>query len=114
MTLEVSGERRLLSPGAELAVYRVVQEALTNAVKHAGGATTEVRLEWREDALEVSVADRGDGGASPQLPGAGHGLMGMRERMRVFGGDVQTGPRADGGFEVAARLPLERRTAGVS
>ena len=114
VTLEVSGERRLLSPGAELAVYRVVQEALTNAVKHAGGATTEVRLEWREDALEVSVADRGDGGASPQLPGAGHGLMGMRERMRVFGGDVQTGPRADGGFEVAARLPLERRTAGVS
>ena len=114
VTLEVNGERRLLSPGAELAVYRVVQEALTNAVKHAGGATTEVRLEWREDALEVSVADRGDGGASPQLPGAGHGLMGMRERMRVFGGDVQTGPRADGGFEVAARLPLERRTAGVS
>jgi signal transduction histidine kinase len=114
VTLEVSGKRRLLSPGAELAVYRVVQEALTNAVKHAGGATTEVRLEWREDALEVSVADRGDGGASPQLPGAGHGLMGMRERMRVFGGDVETGPRPDGGFEVAARLPLERRTAAVS
>jgi signal transduction histidine kinase len=114
VTLEVRGERRLLSPGAELAVYRVVQEALTNAVKHAGGATTEVRLEWREDTLEVSVADLGDGGASPQLPGAGHGLMGMRERMRVFGGDVQTGPRPDGGFEVAARLPLERRTAGVS
>ena len=114
VTLEVVGARRRLSAGAELAVYRVVQEALTNAVKHAGGATTEVRLEWGDDALELSVADRGDGGASPQLPGAGHGLMGMRERMRVFGGDVQTGPRPDGGFEVAARLPLERRAAGVS
>ena len=114
VSLEVVGTRRRLSAGAELAVYRVVQEALTNAVKHAGGATTEVRLEWGDDALELSVADRGDGGASPQLPGAGHGLMGMRERMRVFGGDVQTGPRPDGGFEVAARLPLERRAAGVS
>jgi len=114
VTLEVVGARRRLSAGAELAVYRVVQEALTNAVKHAGGATTEVRLEWGDDALDLRVADRGDGGASPQLPGAGHGLMGMRERMRVFGGDVQTGPRPDGGFEVAARLPLERRPAGVS
>jgi signal transduction histidine kinase len=113
VTLEIIGTRRLLSPGAELAVYRVVQEALTNAVKHAGRATTEVRLEWGEDALALSVADRGDGGPSPQLPGAGHGLMGMRERLRVHGGDVEAGPRPDGGFEVAAHLPLERRAAGV-
>ena len=104
----------MLSPGAELGVYRVVQEALTNAVKHAGGATTEVRLAWGEDALELSVADRGDGGPSPQLAGAGHGLIGMRERLRVHGGEVEAGPRPGGGFEVAARLPLERSAAGVS
>jgi signal transduction histidine kinase len=114
VTLEVTGERSALSPGAELAVYRVVQEALTNAMKHAGGATTLVRFAWGEDALEISVADRGDGGPSPQLAGAGHGLMGMRERLRVYGGEVTTGPRPEGGFEVAARLPLERATASVS
>jgi signal transduction histidine kinase len=106
--MSVSGERRVLSAGAELAVYRVVQEALTNAIKHAGGATTEVALAWADDALSVRVADRGDGGVSPQLPGAGHGLMGMQERLRVFGGHVRSGPRAGGGWEVAARLPLER------
>ena len=114
VSLEVSGERRSLSPGAELAVYRVVQEALTNAMKHAGSATTSVRFTWGDDALEITVADRGDGGPSPQLAGAGHGLMGMRERLRVYGGEVQTGPRREGGFEVAARLPLERATAGVA
>jgi signal transduction histidine kinase len=114
VSLEVSGERRSLSPGAELAVYRVVQEALTNAMKHAGSATTLVRFAWGEDALEISVADRGDGGPSPQLAGAGHGLIGMRERLRVYGGEVRTGPRPEGGFEVAARLPLERATAGVA
>ena len=114
VTLEVVGDRRVLSPGAELAIYRIVQEALTNAVKHAGSATTEVRLAWGDDALDLSVADRGDGGASPQLAGAGHGLMGMRERLRVHGGEVEAGPRPGGGFEVAAHLPLERSAATVS
>jgi signal transduction histidine kinase len=113
VTLEIEGERRPLSAGAELAVYRVVQEALTNAIKHAGGATTLVRLDWSDDALAVSVADRGDGGPSPQLAGAGHGLIGMRERLRVYGGEVDSGPRAEGGWEVAARLPLAGATAGV-
>ena len=104
----------MLSPGAELAVYRVVQEALTNAVKHAGGATTEVRLEWGDDALELSVADRGDGGASPQLAGRRARAMGMRERMRVHGGESRRGRAPGGGFEVAAHLPLERSAAAVS
>jgi signal transduction histidine kinase len=113
VTLEITGTRRALSAGAELAVYRVVQEALTNAIKHAGGATTRVQLTWGEDALDVSVADHGDGGPSPQLAGAGHGLMGMRERLRVYGGDVESGPRPDGGFEVAAHLPIERVMAGA-
>jgi signal transduction histidine kinase len=114
VTLEVTGEQRTLSPGAELAVYRVVQEALTNAMKHAGSATTLVRLDWGEDALALSVADLGDGGPSPQLPGAGHGLMGMQERLRVYGGEVATGPRPGGGWEVAARLPLARAVAKAS
>ena len=59
------------------------------------------------------MADRGTAAPSPQLPGAGHGLLGMRERLRVHGGDVETGPRADGGFEVSAHLPLEREAASV-
>ena len=112
VTLEVTGTRRPLGAGAELAVYRVVPEALSNAVKPAGG-TTRVRLVWRDEALELSVADRGDGGPDPQLPGAGHGLLGMRERLRVHGGEVETGPRPDGGFEVSASVPLERHAANV-
>ena len=113
VTLAVAGTRRPLPAGAELAVYRVVQEALTNAIKHAGGATTQVELEWGDDALVLRVADRGDGGAGPGLSGAGHGLIGMRERIRVYGGDVRSGPRPGGGFEVLARLPLARAEAGV-
>ena len=113
VTLEVTGTRTALPAGAELAVYRVVQEALTNAIKHAGGASTHVELAWGEDTLEVRVADRGDGGPTPGLAGAGHGLIGMRERVRVHGGDIEAGPRAGGGFEVLARLPLGRREASV-
>ena len=113
VTLEVRGTRRPLPAGAEQAVYRVVQEALTNAIKHAGGATTQVELTWGEDALELRVADAGDGGPGPELAGAGHGLIGMRERIRVHGGELEAGPRPDGGFEVVARLPLERETVSL-
>jgi signal transduction histidine kinase len=113
VTLHVQGRRRPLPAGADQAVYRVVQEALTNAIKHAGGATTRVELNWGQDALELRVADAGDGGPSPELAGAGHGLIGMRERIRVHGGELEAGPRPGGGFEVVARLPLERETASV-
>jgi signal transduction histidine kinase len=105
VTLAVRGTRRPLPAGAEQAVYRVVQEALTNAIKHGGGATTRVELRWDDDALELRVTDDGDGGPSPQLVGAGHGLIGMRERIRVHGGELDAGPRPEGGFEVVARLP---------
>jgi signal transduction histidine kinase len=105
VTLAVSGSRRPLPAGAELAVYRVVQEALTNAIKHAGGATTEVALTWGDDALALSVVDHGDGGPSPELVGAGHGLIGMRERLRVHGGELDAGPRPGGGFQILGRLP---------
>jgi signal transduction histidine kinase len=111
VTLAIVGGRRPLAAGAEAALYRVVQEALTNAIKHAGGATTTVELTWGGEALELRVADRGDGGASPRLAGAGHGLIGMRERIRLHGGELEAGPRPGGGFQVLARLPLERETA---
>jgi signal transduction histidine kinase len=113
VTLTVSGTRRPLQAGAELAVYRVVQEALTNAIKHAGGATTEVTLTWDDDALALCVSDHGDGGPSPELVGAGHGLIGMSERLRAHGGELEAGPRPGGGFQVVARLPFARAKAGV-
>jgi signal transduction histidine kinase len=106
--LVVSGRPQPLPADAELAVYRVVQEALTNAIKHAGGATTRVTLTWSDAALELCVADEGDGGASHELAGGGHGLVGMRERLRVHGGELEAGPRPGGGFQVSARLPLGR------
>ena len=114
VTLQVTGTRRAVPAGAELAAYRVVQEALTNSIKHAGGATTVVELSWSDDALALRIADRGDGGPVPQLEGAGHGLLGMSERVRPYGGDVRARPRPGGGYEVVARIPLERREAGVT
>ncbi len=107
MALRVTGERRELPAGAEVAVYRVAQEALTNAIKHAAGAPAAVLLAWGDDALELTVADLGaDTAGSALLPGGGHGLVGMRERMRTYGGEVAAGPRPGGGFAVRARLPL--------
>ena len=108
VTLRVEGERRPLPAGAEAAVYRVVQEALTNALKHAGAAPTGVVLRWEPDALEVVVADSGRGGAGADLPSGGHGIVGMRERVRVYGGELTAAPRPDGGFVVRARIPLHQ------
>ena len=70
-------------------------------------------LTWGDDALEVVVADHGDGGPSPELIGAGHGLIGMRERLRVHGGELEAGPRPGGGFQVLARLPCAHEKASV-
>ena len=109
--LRVEGERRPLPAGAEAAVYRVVQEALTNALTHAGAAPTDVVLQWEADALEVVVADRGARRASsaPSPGGAGgHGILGMRERVRVYGGSLSALPQPGGGFVVRARIPLEQ------
>ena len=114
-TLDVEGERRPLPAGAEAAVYRVVQEALTNALKHAGSAPTQVLLRWEAAALEVVVADRGaSGGADAALPSGGHGLVGMRERVRVYGGELTALPRPDGGFVVRARIPLAQSEVVVA
>jgi signal transduction histidine kinase len=102
----VEGQRRELPAGLDLAAFRVVQEALTNAVRHGGGAATEVRVRYENDAVEVLVADSGDGRLDVRLDGSGHGQTGMRERVRVYGGELHAGRRAGGGFEVRARLPL--------
>jgi signal transduction histidine kinase len=107
VALEIEGERRTLPAGVELAAYRVLQEAITNAIKYAGGAPTDVCVRYRADEVELEVRDRGCGGAAPSpVGGGGHGLVGMGERVRVFGGELHTGRLADGGFEVLARIPV--------
>jgi len=103
----VEATPRALSPGVDLSAYRIVQEALTNSLRHAGGASARVVVRYEPDALELEIAD--DGPGPPQDPGAsgGHGLIGMRERVQLFGGELEAGPRQGGGFLVRARLPSE-------
>jgi signal transduction histidine kinase len=100
----VEGDPRPLPAGIDLSAYRIVQEALTNSLKHAGPARASVRVRYGRDALEVQVTDDGLGGLGV---GDGHGLIGMRERVALFDGVLETGPRPDGGYRVAARLPLD-------
>jgi signal transduction histidine kinase len=109
VALTVEGERRPLPEGVELAAYRVVQEAITNAIKYADAAPTEVRVRYGARDVQLRVCDRGPGAGSvaSRLSGGGHGLVGMRERVRIFGGDLHTGRGADGGFEVRARIPVD-------
>jgi signal transduction histidine kinase len=103
--LSVEGEPTELPPGVDLSAYRIVQEALTNALKHAGPATARVVVRYREDDLELEIADTGAGASASD--GEGHGLAGMRERVSLYGGKIETGPRDGGGFAVRARLPLD-------
>lgn len=103
----VTGRPRPLPAGMELAAYRVVQEALTNAVKHAGGAPTTVTVTYADDRLEVDVADTGGTPAEPAGGGSGRGLIGLRERLAVYGGTLHTGRRPTGGYRVRALIPLE-------
>jgi signal transduction histidine kinase len=107
--VRVLGERRPLPAGIDLAAYRIVQEALTNTLKHAGAAPTEVHLRWGEDELELEILDRGGDGTARNGTGGGHGLVGMAERVRLYGGELEAGPRPAGGFRVRARLPLVER-----
>ena len=104
-----------LPMGCDLAAYRVVQESLTNALKHAGdGAHAKVLLRWTSEGLELDITDTGKGLAatSPDLDGPlGQGLVGMRERVALCGGDLQAGPRRGGGFRVHATIPRDREAA---
>lgn len=104
VALTVLGEPRALPAGIDLAAYRVLQEGLTNAMRHAGGSPTEITVRWAPDALELAVADRGTGTSAGS---GGHGLVGMQERVRLYGGELWTGRRNGGGFEIRARIPLE-------
>jgi signal transduction histidine kinase len=110
VTRRDEGEVRALPDLVERTAYRVVQEALTNVHKHAGGAPTEVALRYLPGEVEVAVCnDPGDGPDDP-LPGAGLGLSGLRERVGLLGGAFEACPRPDGGFEMIARLPAEGGT----
>jgi signal transduction histidine kinase len=103
--LTVDGEPRPLPAGLDLAAYRVLQEGLTNAIRYAHAAPTDVRVRWTPSALELTVADRGPGWSGDDGV-TGHGLVGMRERVRLYGGELWTGRREGGGFEIRARIPL--------
>jgi signal transduction histidine kinase len=109
VTLAVEGSPRPLAPGIDLSAYRIVQEALTNAMKHAGPAHAEVRLCYGVDTLELVVSDDGRGadGEEGAHRNGGHGLVGMQERVSLFGGELHVGNRPGGGFTVRATLPLE-------
>lgn len=102
---EVQGERVPLPPGVELAAYRIAQEALTNALKHAGPASVHVALRYAAGELELEIADDGAGRPAPNGSRAGNGLVGIRERAFVYGGRVDAGPREEGGYAVKVRLP---------
>ena len=107
--LAVYGDPQPVPDSVSQAAYRIVQEAVTNTLKHAHASTVDVRVRYLARELEIDVADDGRG---PTGIGGGMGLIGMRERVAVHDGTIETGPRADGGFRVRARLPLQREMAG--
>jgi signal transduction histidine kinase len=108
--LHVAGEPATVSPALDLCAYRIIQEALTNAIKHAAPAHADVRVSWQADALELEVADDGRGSGVVN-GGGGHGIAGMRERVALHGGRIDAGPRAGGGFAVRAQIPLAEELA---
>jgi signal transduction histidine kinase len=111
----VEGTDRTLPAGMDLAAYRIVQEALTNTVRHAGKATARVNVRYEHDALDIEVTDDGRGAAAPLLAGAGeggHGLIGMQERVALYDGTLETGPVFPGGYRVHAHFPLEPAPRG--
>jgi signal transduction histidine kinase len=115
--LIVSGSPVPLDPGVELAAYRIVQEALTNARRHAPGAAVDVELRYTDGALRLRIRDNGPGpdtgsGPPPAAPTGGHRLPGMRERATAVGGRLRTGPAAGGGFLVEATLPAKAEALG--
>jgi len=107
VALEVTGEERALPAGLDLAIYRIVQEALTNVRKHSGASRCAVSLHYGPDCVRVSVVDDGRG-ALPECGTSGHGLVGMRERVGLYGGDLVAGPGDGGGFAVRVSLPVAR------
>lgn len=110
VTLHTEGDPVELSPGLDIAAYRIIQEALTNSYKHAGGAQAAVTVTYWPHVVMLEVVDDGRGtlDVDARSFSGGHGLVGMQERVEVYGGTVEAGPRQGGGFRVVARLPVER------
>ena len=102
----VTGAQRPLPPGVELSAFRIIQEALSNALKHAPGAPVRVELSYVLAGLGIRVVNAPSSHSSPDLTQSGHGLLGMRERAAMLGGELSAGPTSEGGYEVAAFLPL--------
>jgi signal transduction histidine kinase len=102
--LSIEGEPVDLPTGIDLTAYRLVQEGLTNAIKHAHAQQAEVVIRYEDGHVELTVSDDGSGGGDGG--GSGHGLVGMRERVTVYGGELEAGPRPEGGFRLRARLPV--------
>ena len=109
VSLSVTGVPRALPPGPDLAAFRVVQEALTNVLKHAPGAVTTVRISYRDNELLIEVADNGSAapGAPAQGSASGRGLLGLRERIAIYRGSLEAGPPPGGGWRVRATIPLD-------
>lgn len=108
VTLNITGQPHAVPSGVGLAAYRIVQEALTNTVKHASGAAATVTVDHAPDALHIEVTDTGGSTLSAASTGNGHGLIGLRERLAVYGGTLHTGPRPGGGYHLEAVIPLDR------
>jgi signal transduction histidine kinase len=102
--IAVEGRQRPLPAGVQLAAYRILQEALTNTLKHAGAARAQVTVRYAPESVLLEVRDDG---RTPQVDGQGHGLLGMQERAALYGGELEAGPMPGGGFTVRARLPVE-------
>ena len=107
VSLDVVGNPRELPPMIELSGYRIVQESLTNTIKHAGpAARAKVTIGYLDDTIDIAIVDDGRGAAADSSSTPGHGLIGIRERVEAFGGQINTGPRVGGGFAVKASIPL--------
>jgi len=104
--LVIEGNLAALPATVDVSVYRIVQEALTNVLKHAGPAQADVTIGFGQDAVTIEVTDDGTAGPGQRAQVGGHGLAGMRERAAAFGGELAAGPRVGGGYAVRARLPL--------
>jgi signal transduction histidine kinase len=106
IALHIEGQRPAVPAGVDLAAYRIVQEGLTNVIRHAGGAPTVVTIRYTPDAVTIEIDDQGSRTPSSAVSSGGHGLVGMRERVELYDGQFDAGSRAEGGFRVSARLPI--------
>ena len=103
--MRIEGQERSLHPTIDVSAYRIVQEALTNTLKHSAASRADVRLRYRPDELEVEVVDDGRADAGPGSGPGGLGLIGMRERAALHGGQLSAGPLEGGGYQVRVKLP---------